>query len=70
MPVSHLSTSDWAAGAQLGIGTAQGTGSLTGALGRALEPGTADRAAATAAEIRTDGALIAARQLVHRTSAS
>ncbi|WP_093147827.1 glycosyltransferase [Saccharopolyspora antimicrobica] len=55
---------------RLGIGTARGTGSLAEALGRALEPGTAERAAATAAEIRTDGALITARQLVHRTDAS
>ncbi|KAA5830602.1 glycosyltransferase [Saccharopolyspora hirsuta] len=46
---------------QLGIGTAQDE--LITALSRVLEPDVADRAAATAAAVRTDGALVAARHL-------
>ncbi|WP_369198262.1 glycosyltransferase [Streptomyces djakartensis] len=54
---------------RLGNGRAHGGGeptvdSLTAALGRALEPGTAEAAHALAGRIRTDGASLAARRLV------
>lgn len=56
---------------QLGIGTAHAPGaptadSLTAALARTLEPGVAARARAITAEVRTDGARIAAERLVDR----
>jgi len=55
--------------AELGIGAAHDgpvptTDSLAAALGRALAPGTRARATAVAAEIRRDGAMVAATRLV------
>ncbi|GAA4539577.1 glycosyltransferase [Amycolatopsis samaneae] len=54
---------------ELGIGVAHAPGapsadSLAEALGRALEPAVAARARAVAAEVRDDGALIAAQRLI------
>jgi len=59
--------------AELGIGAAHDgpvatPGSLAGALGTALAPETQARATAVAAQVRTDGAVVAARRLLELTS--
>jgi vancomycin aglycone glucosyltransferase len=58
---------------ELGIGAANDgpvptSGSLASALARALDPATRARATAVAGEIRTDGAMVAARRLLERTA--
>jgi vancomycin aglycone glucosyltransferase len=58
---------------ELGIGAANDgpvptSGSLASALARALDPATRARAIAVAGEIRTDGAMVAARRLLERTA--
>jgi vancomycin aglycone glucosyltransferase len=60
---------------QLGVGTAHASGaptadSLTSALGHALRPDVAARARSIAAEVRSDGARVAARHLIAGDPAS